>query len=159
MYVPVTDNDEPFFSEGLAVRFYRESGEDWVANFKPGWAGFTTVIEFTASAYILVIAFGRCYIMDPDQLQPLAVFGIGYTKTFSTQDGRTVLQEQNDFTVVEPDGRFWHTVRISWDGLEEVRLDKNIITGLAYNVAYDDGEWSRFYYNIDTKELINGSYP
>ena len=36
MYIPVTENDEAFYSEGFPVRFYKSDGTNWVANFKPG---------------------------------------------------------------------------------------------------------------------------
>ena len=37
MYVPVSEDGEPFYSEGFVVRFYKSDGSEWVANFKPGW--------------------------------------------------------------------------------------------------------------------------
>ena len=29
MYIPVSGNDEPFYSEGLVIRFFRTDGTDW----------------------------------------------------------------------------------------------------------------------------------
>ena len=61
MYIPVTDNDEPFYSEGFAVRFYKTDGTEWVANFQPGWTDLKTIIKFADTTNLLVIAFGTCY--------------------------------------------------------------------------------------------------
>ncbi len=159
MYIPVTENDEPFYSEGFAVRFYKTDGTQWVANFQPGWTDFKTIIELADTTDLLIIAFGTCYLMNPDQVRPIAVFGVGYLTTFKTTSGRLILQDQTDFTIVEPNGQHWHTERISWDGLKELELNENIMTGLAYNPTCDADEWVTFSYNIETKELIGGSYP
>jgi hypothetical protein len=159
MYIPVTENGEPFYSEGFAVRFYKTDGTQWVANFEPGCTDLKTVIELTDTNNLLIIAFGTCYLMNPDHTKPLSVFGVGYLATFITQDGRLILQDQTDLTIVEPNGNHWDTERISWDGLKELALDKNIVTGFAYNTMYDAHEWVNFSYNIDTKELLGGSYP
>ena len=35
MYVPVTGNGEPFYSEGVAVRFYKTDGSNWVGTKFP----------------------------------------------------------------------------------------------------------------------------
>ncbi len=159
MYIPVTGNDEPFYSEGFAVRFYKTDGTEWVANFKPGWTDLKTIIELADTTNILVIAYGTCYLMNPDQTKPISVFGVDYLATFTTEDGRLILQDQTDLTIVESNGNYWDTERISWDGLKEVELDKNIVTGFAYHPTYDADEWVKFSYNIDTKELLGSSYP
>ena len=159
MYIPVTDNDKPFYSEGFVVRFHKTDGTEWVANFEPGWTDFKAIIELAGTTNLLVIASGTCYLMDTDQPKPLAVFGVGYSTTFKTATGKIILQDQTDFTIVEPNGQFWHTERISWDGFEEVELKDNILTGLSYDPTNQINEWKEFSYNIDTKELIGGSYP
>ena len=53
MYVPVTDTDEPFYSQGYPVRFYKSDGTTWVANFKPGWTGLNAVYDFNEQKHIL----------------------------------------------------------------------------------------------------------
>ncbi len=158
MYIPVTENDEPFYSEGFAVRFNKTNGTQWVANFQPGWTDLKTIVEFADTTNLLVIAFGTCYLMNPDEIKPLSVFGVGYLTTFTTQDGRLILQNQIHLTIVEPNGTYWDTERISWDGLKELVLNNNLVTGLAYDPMDDADEWVNFSYNIDTKELIGGSY-
>lgn len=156
MYIPVSEDGEPFYSEGFAVRFYKADGTDWVANFREGWADLKTVIELSDTTDILVIAAGTCYLMNPEEAKPVSVFGADYRAVFAAQDGKHVLYDSVSLTIVEPDGGYWHTERISWDGITEVALNKNIVTGLADRL---DDVWVKFSYNIDTKELIGGSYP
>jgi hypothetical protein len=158
MYVPVTDNGKPFYSEGVAVRLYKKDGTEWVANFQPGWTDLKEIIEFENSINLLVIACGTCYLMNTDDTKPIEVFGVGYSKIFKASKDRLVLQDQTDLTIIEGDGKHWHTERISWDGLKEIKVENNIVTGLYYDTMYDADEWVKFTYDIETRTLTGGSY-
>jgi hypothetical protein len=159
MYIPVTETGEPFYAEGYAVRFYKSDGTDWVANFQPGWTNLKCVIEFEHSSPILVIAYGTCYLMHPDNQKPISVFGVGFSHIFQASNNRHVLQDQTDFTIIEPDGGHWDTERISWDGFAEVRVNDNVVSGLAYSPMHDTDDWVPFTLNIDTKIVTGGSFP
>ncbi len=158
MYVPVTDNGEPFYSEGFPVRFYRTDGTEWIANFQPGWTDLKQIIEFDKNQKLLVIACGTCYIMNPNDTKPIQVFGVGYSDIFSASNDRLVLQDQTDLTIIESDGTHWETERISWDGLAEIKVENTLVSGLAYNPMHDSDEWVEFNYDLDTKILTGGSY-
>lgn len=158
MYVPVTDNGEPYYSEGFAVRLYKTDGTEWVANFQPGWTVLKEIIEFEISQNLLVIACGTCYIMNPNDTNPIEVFGVGYSEIYKASKGRCVLQDQTDLTIIEPDGTHWDTERIAWDGLKEIKVENNIVTGLSYDPMPDADEWVQFTYDLDTRTLTGGSY-
>jgi hypothetical protein len=158
MYIPVTDNDEGFYSEGFVVRFYKSDGTDWVANFRPGWTDLEEIHEFANDERLLVVARGTCYMMNPDQTKPLSVFGVGYEKVFKTHDQRLILQDQTDLTIIETNGEHWATERISFDGLKDLQLESNLVTGLSYNPMNEVEEWVKFTFDIDTKILTGGSY-
>ena len=158
MYVPVTDNGEVFYSEGFPVRFYKTDGTEWVANFQPGWTGLKQIIEFENTPNLLVVACGTCYLMHPNDTKPIEVFGVGYSDIFKASKGRLVLQDQIDLTIIEPDGTHWDTERISWDGLAEIKVENNLVFGLAFNPMHDADEWVEFKYDLDTKTLTGGSY-
>lgn len=158
MYIPVTESGEPFYSAGVAIRFYKADGTDWVANFQPGWTDLKEVYEFTNDQRLLVIARGTCYMMNPEQAKPLSVFGVGYVKVFRTNDQRLILQDQTDLTIIETNGEHWHSERISWDGLKDLRLENNLVTGLSYDPMNDADEWVPFTFDIDTRTLTGGSY-
>jgi len=158
MYIPVTENEEAFYSEGFAVRFYKLDGTNWVANFKPGWTDLKIIYELKDTSNLLVIACGTCYLMNPEETKPISVFGVGYSTVFKTEDGRLVLQDQTDLTIVETNGNHWDTERISWDGLKDLKLENNIVTGLAYDPMNDADEWVNFTFDINVKTLTGGSY-
>jgi len=158
MYISVTHTKDPFYSEGYAVRFYKADQTSWVANFQPGWTLLKSVIDLINSSNVLVIAYGSCYVMNPDDTQPVSVFGVDYHEYFLSENGKVVLQGQTDLTIVEPNGDYWITERISWDGLKELKLENNILIGLSYDPMNDADEWMPFEYNIDKKILTGGSY-
>ena len=110
MYIPVSVSDEPYYSEGFPVRFYKSDGTDWVANFKTGWTELAEIFELNATSNLLVIAFGQCYIMDPEDTKPISAFGGAYATAFTLEDGRIVLPDDTGLTVIEPDGKYWHSV-------------------------------------------------
>lgn len=156
MYIPISESGEAFYSEGFPVRFYKDDGTDWVANFKPGWTRLKQVIEFENSPNLLIIALGECYIMNPNDVKPISVFGVDYSNIFISNDN-IVLQATTSFTVIEQDGTYWDTERISWDEFKDVIVENNIISGLAYSALPPD-EWTEFSYNIKTKILTGGSW-
>jgi hypothetical protein len=158
MYIPVTKNEEAFYSEGFAVRFYKLDGTNLVANFKPGWTDLKIIYELKDTSNLSVIACGTCYLMNPEETKPISVFGVGYSTVFKTEDGRLVLQDQTDLTIVETNGNHWDTERISWDGLKYLKLENNIVTGLAYDPMNDADEWVNFTFDINVKTLTGGSY-
>lgn len=158
MYVPVTGDDEPYYSQGFTVRFYKDDKSDWVANFKPGWTGLNAVYELDNQQNVLVIAGGTCYIMNPNDSKPIEVFGVGYETVIKTLDGRLILQDLTYITVIEPNGEYWNTERISWDGLKDLKLEGNLITGLSFDPMDDKEEWVKFVLDLETRKVTGGSY-
>ncbi len=149
MYVPISDNGEPFYFEGFVVRFYKTDGAEWVANFQPGSTDLKQIISFEKNKNLLIIACGTCYIMNPNETKPIEVFGV---------NDRVVLHDQTGLTIIEPDGTHWNTERISWDGLAEIKIEDNLVYGLAYNPMHDADEWVGFKYDLDAKTLTGGSF-
>lgn len=158
MYVSVTNNGESFYSEGLPVRFYKADGTEWIANFQPGWTYLKQIIELEDTQNLLVIACGTCYLMNPEETKSIEVFGVGYSDIFKASNGRFVLKDQTDLTIIEPDGTHWDTERISWEGLSKINVENNLVSGLAYNPMPNADEWVAFKYDLDTKTLAGGSY-
>jgi len=158
MYIPVTEDGRPFYSEGVAVRFYQEDGTDWVANFEAGWTDLKKVFNFADTDHVLVVACGRCYLMDIEQARPIAVFGVDYKHAVRSPDRRLILASTVCLTIVESDGTHWNTERISWDGLEDLQIDGSTVSGVAYHPMLESDEWVPFSYDIDRRELVGGSF-
>ena len=158
MYIPVSESGELNYSEGFPVRFYKSDGTNWVANFKTGWTELAEVFELKDTFNLLVIAYGQCYIMNPEESKPVSAFGGAYATAFKIHDRQIVLQDDTGLTVIESDGKYWHSDRISWDGLKISGVQGNLVTGVAFDPMHDSDEWVDFTYDLDSKVLTGGSY-
>lgn len=158
MYIPVSRNGIPFYSEGFVVRFFTADGNEWVGNFETGWTQLNSVIELSECSYLFVFAGGTCYVMNPDNQTPIEVFGVGFQNILNADQGRVVLPEQCDLTILEPNGTHWETKRISLDGLRNVVVGENIVTGLGYEIDGSGDGWYPFEYDLNSKTL-ESSYP
>ena len=77
MHISVTENNEPYFSVGFPIRFYKTDKTNWVANFEPGWTKLYGVYEFENKPEIIIIASGKFYLMNPENEKPIEAFGGG----------------------------------------------------------------------------------
>lgn len=157
MYISVTRDNEPFFSQGLSIRFNKKDETDWVANFQPGWTGLNAVYELDQEN-LLIIAGGTCYLMNPENTKPLEVFGVGYETVIKTLDNRLILQDLTDITIIESDGSHWKTERISWDGLKNLKLDGNLVSGLSFDPINDKKAWVEFVVDLEKRNVTGGSF-
>jgi len=159
MYIPVSDNDEPFYSEGFPVRFYKSDGTNWVANFRPGWTVLNQVFDFSEHDKVIVIAGGLGYIMTRDKEKPLSTFGLTINEIFQTDNGSLVCADGISILVLDSlTGELWRSERISWDGFQNLAFNDNIISGQSFDPTNSINEWADFSLNIKTKELSGGSY-
>jgi hypothetical protein len=159
MYIPVTENGEPYYSQGFPVRFYKSDGTNWVANFRPGWTGLNMVYDFPEHNKIIVIAGGLGYLMTPDNEKPLATFGITIDEVFQAKNGSLVCADGISVLVFDNlSCELWRSERISWDGFQNLKFNDTIISGQAFDPTNSNQEWNDFSLNIETKELVGGSY-
>ncbi|TWP24630.1 hypothetical protein ETU10_01325 [Apibacter muscae] len=158
MYHFISKKGKPFYYEGFPVRLYKSDGDSWVANFELGQTEFSEVFELEMSR-LLIISGGECFIMNPDDIMPIEVFGGDYLNYLKTNDGRIILYNHINLTIVDSKGNYWDSERISLDGLNEIKISSdNVVSGLFYQPTPTDDLWIPFEYNIDTKSLIYDEY-
>ena len=158
MYIPITEDNEPFVSDGFVVRFFKTDGTDWVANFKPGWTDCSTVKHFTKTDRIIVIANGLGYIMNPNETKPIQTFGISINTAIELKNGNLLISDDIGIEILNDTGIEWKSPRISWDGIKDLKINEEILTGISYDPMNDLDEWSKFKVNLDTKEIEGGSF-
>lgn len=158
MYVSVSEDGEQFYSEGLVVRIYKSDGSEWVANFRYGWTDCSLVVDYPESNRLVVIAKGQGYIMTPDQQTPIETFGVDIKSAIVTDDKKIVLVDDIYIGIIDDNAVVWQSERISWDGIKDVKLQDNILTGLSCDPMDRITEWVPFSIDLDTKEIIGGSY-
>ena len=154
MYIPVTEDGEPYFSEGFVVKFFKDDLTEWIANFKPGWSQLSGIYEFFDEK-ILVIAGGICYLMNPNLIKPISCFGRSYNQVIKSEDGRFILADNMNLTIVEITGQIHESEMISYNGFKDLKIQKNIVSGFACDYTFKD-ECVEFSYDIDKKFIIGG---
>lgn len=158
MYIPIAEDGMEFYYEGYVVRLFRSDGTTWVANFKTGETNYSSVFEIPKTDIIVVIANGQGYTMTPDLQKPVDIFGHAITQVISTNDGRLIAADITNLVIINSDATIWRSERISWDGIKDLTLLDNIISGLAYDPMHVSDEWINFSFNLDTNEFIGGGY-
>lgn len=159
MAIPITDDEKPFYSEGFVVRFFKDDGTNWVANFKPGWTGTDEIYEFSDKNTIIVFAGGLGYEMNPNEQKSIRNFGLTINEVFQTSNSSLVCADGISIHFFDSlTGEIWRSERISWDGFKDLEYQNEILTGKSFNPTDSLNEWSDFSLNLKTKELIGGSY-
>jgi len=158
MYIPISENGIKDYSEGFVVKFFKSDNTEWVANFQVGWTDFNYVHTFDKSEFIIIVAGGTCYIMNPEDHKPKSAFGVGFKSILEKDNGGIVLEDNTNIIIIEPNGEFWQSEQISFDGLAELKFENNIIYGLSYDPTSKFDLWTEFTLNLNTKEIIGGSY-
>lgn len=159
MYIPITIDDEPFVSEGYVVRFFKSNGTDWVANFKPGWTDYYGIFDYPDHDSTIVIAGGLGYIMSTENETPKSSFGLTIKKVIQKNDGSLICADDTHILLLDnQSGDFWESDRISWDGIRDLKLDENIVTGQSYDPTNSIKPWADFSVDLDSKEINGGSF-
>ena len=158
IHISVTENNENYFSAGFPIRFFKNDKTNWVANFKPGWTELNEIFEIVNQSNLIVIAGGMFYLMNPENEKPIKAFGGGFERYLKSKNGKIILQDQTDLTVIEPNGEHWSSERISWDGIKNLKLNGNLISGLSYDPMNEENEWVEFELNIENRKVEGGSY-
>nr|WKN38157.1 hypothetical protein K4G66_05515 [Tunicatimonas sp. TK19036] len=155
MYIPVTENGEPYHSDnGFVVRFFKNDGSNWVANFKPGWTDCCGVFEL-ANEHLLTLAYGQAYVMDTEQTTPLKTFGVTINKVIES-DNELIMSDSIHIITFSRAGVYWQSERVSWDGIDKLELTGNIVSGKAYDPMTD--EWLPFKLDLNTRTVQGGTF-
>jgi hypothetical protein len=162
MAVPIVSDDEVYVSEGYVVKFYKDDGSTWIANFPQGLSSLSFVKEIPNNNSILVVAGGDGYLMNPNHTKPIQEFNYFADEMVERDDGRLILASLAEIIFLDENANIeWETRRISWDGIKDLKLNGNILTGYAYDIGKydennDDNAWVKFTIDLDTKEIEGG---
>jgi hypothetical protein len=158
MYVPVTEDGKPYYSEGFVVRFFKSTGDNWVANFKLGFKSFSDVFDFKDSENLVVIAGGLGYVMHPDNEKPIRTFGCSIEKVIRHDEEKLIASDDTQIIEITANGDQWISPRIAWDGIKDIKIENGLLTGLSFDPMDDNNEWVPFSINLTTKQIESGSY-
>jgi len=162
MAVPIVSDSEVFVSEGYVVKFYKDNGSTWIANFPQGLGSLSFVKSIPNNNSILVVAGGDGYLMNPNHTKPIQEFNYFADTMVERDNGRLILASLTDIMFLDENAEIeWETGRVSWDGIKDLKLEGNILTGYAYDVGMydennDDNAWVKFTIDLETKEIEGG---
>ncbi len=164
MYKSFPNSGKNIYSEGFVVRFFREDGTDWVANFAKGYYPkddpTDQIIEIPNTKYLLILG---SYIIDPNKDELVDCIGCGYDIIYRADNDRLVFESENCFFILESNLETWETEFISCNELSQIEVKGNTISGLTFdprdeydvwppNLNFEDVMYS-FTYNLDTRKL------
>lgn len=159
MYISISDSEEPFFSEGFVVRFYKSDRSQWVANFALGGSNYLKVFDSPNHNLIFVIAGGRAYVINPDYEKPQKIFGITISEVIVTENQSLIFA--NDINIIffdNSNGEFWESNQISWDGIRNLKLSGDILYGESYFPTNLNELWRDFSINLKIRKVEGGTY-
>ncbi|WP_165795973.1 ligand-gated ion channel [Siphonobacter curvatus] len=157
----MSPTDHPFlslYSEGFVIRFYTTDGGSWVANFNLGDTTFHQVFDFPETDLTLVIAGGRGYVMNRNQVKPLSSFGGDLQMALRTPQGEVVAASATAIAILNSKGEQWTSSRLSWDGIKDLSLEGRLLQGYSHDPIDDKDEWVAFTVDLDSKQSNGGSY-
>ena len=161
MYVPVSSSTDPFYSEGYVVRFFSKNGAEWVGNFRPGLGEFSGTFGFPEHDKVLVVAGGQAYLMSPSKYEPLLKFGGQIEEALMNEDGDLIFRDLIRIIVIRRrTGELWMSERISWDGLRNLKVAGDNLSGEAWGPTITSRiqqEWVSFDLDLRRKKLTGGS--
>jgi hypothetical protein len=159
MYIPISDDEEPFYSEGYIVKFKKSDGEEWVANFRQGWTNYNNIFDLPELNLIVVFAGGQGYIMNPEEQKPKMTFGLTIKDVIQKEDRGLICSDGIHILLLDnKTGEIWKSDRISWDGIKDLKLVDNKISGQTYDPTNSNQHWSDFELDLETKEIKGGSF-
>ena len=155
MAIPITHNDEIFVSEGYVVKFYRDDRTEWIANFQLGWTETSMVISNDKSDFIIVIAGGTSYVMNPNEEKPIRIFDYGISEIIQMDNGDIIISSnETDIIILDETGRVEKRYdNISDFGFRSLKLDGDLLKGLLSSYDPPEDEWLPFNINIKTDDI------
>jgi len=160
MAIPIVDEDDIFVSEGYVVKFYKDDGSTWIANFPKGFNNFSCVKELKNSNNLLVVSGGEGYLMNPNYPEPIKDFYYSIEEIIKRDDNGFVLATLTDIIFLNEYAEQEWRQNISWDGIKDLQIKGNLLSGYCYDIFLNDENrndfWIKFTLNMDTKEFKGG---
>lgn len=152
-----TYGDKRTHSEGVVVEFSPPSTASWVGNFQRGIGSYSGAVTHPNAHDVIVVAGGEGYVVDPQTAALKATFGGGICGLWMA-DSRLVILDDSGirFSALAEHGWRWHTQRVSWDGFDNVTLDRERLLGQAWNAI--DQCWQPFSIDLATGTVEGGAY-
>ena len=142
--------------EGAVVEF-KTDDDSWVANFMPGISGIQLAEVHPNGRDAVVVASGDLWAVDiaarsAKRLLPAvdSVFAV------DNPTGWVFTRQSLALARLGPDGILWHTKRLSLDGLGQVHIEGDRISGVAWTGI--DDQWVPFEVELASGRSWGGGF-
>jgi hypothetical protein len=143
-------------SEGFVVRFTDSQGLDWIGNFQPGLGGTSSAVEHPDGRRVLVIASGQGYVVDPDDRSHRDYLGSQIEDILPVASLGVLIGNGLWFEAIGPGGSLWISDRISWDGMQGLKIEGQSLIGESWDPLTD--KWVSFELDLVTGHSLGGSF-
>jgi hypothetical protein len=116
---------------GLLVEFHPGSSKSWIGDFAPGgWTGHSSVVPFPDGRRVVVLSSGIAYLVDPDRVAvDEELSEVAVDAYLAPALGLLILNWHGiEFEAYDANGFRWSTRRVSWDGIDNVRISGKELT-------------------------------
>jgi len=143
--------------EGFVIEFHPVGLSKWVGNFQRGLGNYDCVLEHPDPNFIIVVAGGEGYVVNLNNRKIVEYFG-GMIQDVLYLKEKSLIIFNNHINLIVLDHRkkILRTKKISWDGIQELRLDGDYIVGESWNPMQN--EWIPFNVGLNNLEVTGGSY-
>ena len=144
--------------EGLVVEIIPPRAPSWVGNFSRGLSSFSAVYQHPDGERLFVVAGGHGYVVDSATRSIVNEVGAAITGVWPLSSPPSLLLDHQGiaFERIGPEGRLWHTRRLSWDGFKELNITPDTISGLGWRASGDT--WEPFTVDLRTGRTRGGAY-
>ncbi|HTJ01024.1 MAG TPA: hypothetical protein VL527_19225 [Dongiaceae bacterium] len=139
-------------SEGLVVCFLPQTINSWVGNFQPGICQYNAVFMHPDGRTVIVISGGTAYVVEPQSRTCLRHFGACITSAACDLSRKLlVISDLTHLWLFDDRGERWVSKRISLDGIRNLRIETETVSGESYDPMSD--RWYSFSVTLKSGEL------
>ena len=157
MALPFPTNGWRAHCEGIVIQFESQDGNSWIGNFQRGCFQFDKILQHPDGKHVIVIAGGDGYIVDPEvPSNSKQMPGYVTYAEFLPHLDAVLFGDYTEFELLQANGKGWISPRISWDGIKDINIHGNELTGEAYSPI--DDKWHPFKLDLLTGTCKDSIY-
>lgn len=136
---------------GLIIEFLPTTANNWLRTFKPGESNYSAVYQHPDKNNLIIISYGKAYIINPGNKQLLETFGnqitdLIYIPKSLTSDYYILLINNSNLLCYDSSGFQWQNNQIRWNKIRKIEVSGYELKGEFYSLK--EYSWKKFSLNI-----------
>lgn len=141
-------------SQGFVVEFKSDKFGSWIGNFQLGPTTFSAAYDHPDAKRIVVVAGGNVYVVDPETQMAEESGGMVLSATRLKEKNALLFEDCTNISLISAHGS-WQTKRLSWDGIRNLTISGEFVSGEAWR--YDE-TWHEFSVSLIDGSHLGGAY-